>query len=199
MNRSLHAFAVLLVSLAGGMIAATWTSTLSIRKPVMHAKANRPATSSSLHCSCNPDCLIRMEQGCARDKTTGELYGCGLGLGKNGTDGKSVLSRTANSAAGSFAKVAVAIRNGIENWPWQELAAQSQWIENELAAIHARMPAHEEPVPEEKPQHERDYAAAELAAGTMYILTANRANDVFVITHANNAQVDRVFQYSAIG
>lgn len=42
-------------------------------------------------------------------------------------------------------------------------------------------------------------AAAELAAGTMYVLTANRSNDSWVITHANNAQADRTFQISCIG
>lgn len=42
-------------------------------------------------------------------------------------------------------------------------------------------------------------AAAELAAGTMYVLTANRSNDSFVITHANNAQADRTFSYTALG
>lgn len=42
-------------------------------------------------------------------------------------------------------------------------------------------------------------AAAELAAGTMYVLTANRDSYVWVITHANNAQVDRTFQVCIIG
>lgn len=42
-------------------------------------------------------------------------------------------------------------------------------------------------------------AAAELAAGTMYVLTANRGNDSWTITHANNAQADRTFQFSVIG
>lgn len=42
-------------------------------------------------------------------------------------------------------------------------------------------------------------AAAEKAAGTMYVLTANRGNDSWTITNANNAQADRTFQYSIIG
>lgn len=42
-------------------------------------------------------------------------------------------------------------------------------------------------------------AAAELAAGTMYVLTANRANNAFTVTHANNAQVDRTFQVAIVG
>lgn len=42
-------------------------------------------------------------------------------------------------------------------------------------------------------------AAAELAAGTIYALTANRANDAWTFTHANSAQADRVFQVSIIG
>lgn len=42
-------------------------------------------------------------------------------------------------------------------------------------------------------------AAAELAAGTMYVLTANRAADVFTVTHANNAQTDRSYQIAIIG
>jgi hypothetical protein len=42
-------------------------------------------------------------------------------------------------------------------------------------------------------------AAAELAAGTMYVLTANRTNDAWTITHANNAQTDRDFQIAVIG
>jgi hypothetical protein len=42
-------------------------------------------------------------------------------------------------------------------------------------------------------------AAAELAAGTMYVLTANRGNDAWTVTHANNAQTDRTFQVAIIG
>jgi hypothetical protein len=42
-------------------------------------------------------------------------------------------------------------------------------------------------------------AAAELAAGTMYTLTANRGNDSWTVTHANNAQADRTFQVAVIG
>jgi hypothetical protein len=42
-------------------------------------------------------------------------------------------------------------------------------------------------------------AAAEKAAGTMYVLTANRGSTSWVITHANNAQADRSFQVSIIG
>lgn len=42
-------------------------------------------------------------------------------------------------------------------------------------------------------------AAAEKAAGTIYVLDANRRNGSFVITHANNAQTDRTFKYLLIG
>lgn len=42
-------------------------------------------------------------------------------------------------------------------------------------------------------------ASAEKAAGTLYVLTANRGNDAWTVTHANNAQTDRVFQISIIG
>jgi len=42
-------------------------------------------------------------------------------------------------------------------------------------------------------------AAAELAAGTMYITDANMANGSFVITHANNLQADRTFRYACLG
>ena len=42
-------------------------------------------------------------------------------------------------------------------------------------------------------------AAAELAAGTMYVLTADRGNDVWTVTHSNSAQVDRTFQLAVIG
>lgn len=40
-------------------------------------------------------------------------------------------------------------------------------------------------------------AAAELGNGTIYIGTVN--NGSFVVTHANNAQTDRVFRYAALG
>ena len=40
-------------------------------------------------------------------------------------------------------------------------------------------------------------AAAEQGAGGMYV--SSRANGSFSITHANNAQVDRVFGYAVIG
>lgn len=42
-------------------------------------------------------------------------------------------------------------------------------------------------------------AAAELAAGTVYCLTANRDAGTWTFTHANNAQTDRLFQACLIG
>ena len=42
-------------------------------------------------------------------------------------------------------------------------------------------------------------AATELYGATMYVLTANRGNDAWTITHANNANADKTFQYTAIG
>jgi len=42
-------------------------------------------------------------------------------------------------------------------------------------------------------------AAAELAAGTMYVLTANRGNDAWTVTHANAVSADRTFQVAVIG
>ena len=42
-------------------------------------------------------------------------------------------------------------------------------------------------------------AATELAAGTMYVLDANRSENAITITHANNAQTDRKFFVLAIG
>lgn len=41
-------------------------------------------------------------------------------------------------------------------------------------------------------------AAGELAAGTMYVLTADRGNDAWNITHAN-AGTTRTFQFSVLG
>lgn len=40
-------------------------------------------------------------------------------------------------------------------------------------------------------------AAAELAAGTMYVSSRNKGE--FTITHANNAQTDRSFAYIHVG
>jgi len=44
-------------------------------------------------------------------------------------------------------------------------------------------------------------AATELYGATMYVLSANRnvSGEVFTITHANNAQTDRIFKYAIIG
>ena len=42
-------------------------------------------------------------------------------------------------------------------------------------------------------------AATEIYGATMYVLTANRLNDAWTITHANNATADRTFQYSVLG
>lgn len=42
-------------------------------------------------------------------------------------------------------------------------------------------------------------AAAELAAGTMYVTDANMANGSMVITHANAATGDRSFRYGVLG
>lgn len=43
------------------------------------------------------------------------------------------------------------------------------------------------------------HASAEIGAGTIYIETATILNGSFVITHANNAQTDRVFLYALHG
>ena len=42
-------------------------------------------------------------------------------------------------------------------------------------------------------------ASAEQGAGTIYIPTATILNGSFVITHANNAQVDRIYRYAIRG
>jgi hypothetical protein len=42
-------------------------------------------------------------------------------------------------------------------------------------------------------------AAAELYGGTMHVLTADRGNDAWTVTHTNSAQVDRTFQVAIIG
>jgi hypothetical protein len=42
-------------------------------------------------------------------------------------------------------------------------------------------------------------AAAELYGGTMYVLAADRGNDAWDVTHANNAQTDRTFQVAVLG
>ena len=42
-------------------------------------------------------------------------------------------------------------------------------------------------------------AAAEFAAGTMYVLTANRNNGAWTVTHANAATANRTFRYVIIG
>jgi len=41
-------------------------------------------------------------------------------------------------------------------------------------------------------------AATELAAGTMYVLTANRGNDTWTVTHSNGSS-PRVFQVAILG
>jgi hypothetical protein len=160
MNRSFHAFAVLLVSLAGGMLAATWTSMLPGSRPAWRRQAAVHAPAAPLYCSCNPESQARFEKGCARDKTTGELYGCGLGLGNNGTTGKSVLGSTANASVDTVIHAAVSIHRGLAVVPWDELAVQSYQLEQSLAAMQQRLQP--EAIPDRS--HERDYAAAELAA-----------------------------------
>jgi len=42
-------------------------------------------------------------------------------------------------------------------------------------------------------------AAAELAAGTLYVTTANRGDGTATVTHANNVQTDRSFRVLIIG
>jgi hypothetical protein len=42
-------------------------------------------------------------------------------------------------------------------------------------------------------------AAAEVKNGTIYVLASDVANKSFKITHANNAETDRIFSYVAIG
>ena len=197
MNRSFHAFAVLLVSLAGGMIAATWTSTLDSKRPVVRSQA-KSHTSAPLYCSCNPNSLTRFEQGCARDKTTGEFYGCGLGLGSNVASGKSVLGGTASSATASVAKGAVAIRQGIVGIPWQDIATQSKRLETELAAMHARIHDAELQPETTDRSHEQDYAAAELAAAgfdsnmpsSPWLSPLYRAISADAVSHSAQSTVD---------
>lgn len=42
-------------------------------------------------------------------------------------------------------------------------------------------------------------AAAELGNGTLYMLEAGRVNGRIVVTHANNAQTDRIYRLIIIG
>lgn len=42
-------------------------------------------------------------------------------------------------------------------------------------------------------------AAAELAAGTLYVLAANRNNLAWTLTHANAVSTDRTFRYVIVG
>lgn len=42
-------------------------------------------------------------------------------------------------------------------------------------------------------------ASAEIGAGTIYITAANKNKGSWVITHANNAQADRTFDYVIVG
>jgi len=42
-------------------------------------------------------------------------------------------------------------------------------------------------------------AATELAAGTLYVLSANRSNGSFTLSHANNGQADRTYKMLIIG
>jgi hypothetical protein len=42
-------------------------------------------------------------------------------------------------------------------------------------------------------------ASAELGNGTWFVPTATILNGSFVISHANNAQTDRIFRYAIIG
>lgn len=43
------------------------------------------------------------------------------------------------------------------------------------------------------------HAAAELAAGTLYVTAANRGNGSWILTHANAATTDRTFRLTIIG
>ena len=160
MNRSIQAFAVLLVSLAGGMLAATWTSTLPLSRHAALATSRAPEAFRGMHCSCNPESLVRFEKGCARDKTTGELYGCGLGLGNNGTGGKSVITHTANAAVASIIENAKAVGEIIDGLSFQEWPAWGKKLAAQLASMKT-LP--EQEIPKDRGT-EQDYAAAELAA-----------------------------------
>ena len=42
-------------------------------------------------------------------------------------------------------------------------------------------------------------AAAELAAGTLYVTQTNRMNGAFTLTHANAASADRTFRMAILG
>lgn len=42
-------------------------------------------------------------------------------------------------------------------------------------------------------------AATEFGAGAMYVSAINALTDSFTITHANNAQTDRIFRYVIVG
>jgi hypothetical protein len=158
MNRSFQAFAVLLVSLAGGMLAATWTSLpMQPRHQLFAVQSTELA--GQLHCSCNPESLVRYEEGCARDKTTGEFYGCGLGLGKNGVAGKSLISRTSDLLVQGIVNAARLLH--------QSSCLHHGEFELGIHRLGAELAATLNQVGGELPQAsaiERDYAAAELAA-----------------------------------
>ena len=155
MNRSFQAFAVLLVSLAGAMLAAMWTSMPQGRvAPVVTMVSD----SVQVHCSCNPDSLARYEEGCARNKTTGEFYGCGLGT--NATAGKSIISRTFDTLIANAVALVRDLRQAAQPRILEGFAiGMKQWTLN-LADLQDQL-ANDPP---QDPSIERDYAAAEQAA-----------------------------------
>jgi hypothetical protein len=161
MNRSIQAFAALLVSLAGGMLAATWTSTLPPSRRVSPVAAQARTVPGGMHCSCNPDSLVRLEQGCAHDKTTDELYVCGLSLGKNGTDGKSVITESANGAVAAIIGKVKSLANMASESNIQDWAGQGKNLAAQLESIQLQLPT---PVLPDNRSTEQEYAAAERAA-----------------------------------
>lgn len=42
-------------------------------------------------------------------------------------------------------------------------------------------------------------AASELAGGSMFVSSRDVANNLFRVTHANNAQTDRIFKFILVG
>ncbi len=161
MNRSIQALTVLVVSLAGAMLAITWVPSAPVQRVSATHAMSGPSPSARLTAEMvsTSSATCRYQDGCGYDRSTGKIYGCGVGIHGTALDQSSVnlgplLTDSLHSSING-------VRDVIKR---ADFLAENGWSERLIVKardLHIWM---QEQLTSRDEAIQRDYAAAELAA-----------------------------------
>lgn len=161
MNRSIQALTVLVVSLAGAMLAITWVPSAPVQRVSATSAMPGPSPSARLTAEMvsTSSATCRYEDGCGYDRSTGKIYGCGVGIHGTALDHSSVNlgPLLTNSLHSSIKMVRDLVKKAdflAENGWSEQLTVKARdlhtWLQEQLTSRDEAI--------------QREYAAAELAA-----------------------------------